>query len=69
MCPKHNNNISIVMKSPFNFGLHCELALSVWLISHGTIFFSHNKTTRADLSATETIQQTGWEYDMTYYSY
>jgi hypothetical protein len=31
---------------------------SLELISHGTIFFSHNKTVLAGLSAAETIQRT-----------
>jgi hypothetical protein len=34
----------------------CSLEL---LISHGTAFFSHNKTALADLSAAETISRTG----------
>jgi hypothetical protein len=35
------------------------LNLSARLISHGTLFFFHNKTVSADLSAAETISQTG----------
>jgi hypothetical protein len=36
-----------------------RLNLSTRLISHGTVFFSHNKTTSVGLSAAETISQTG----------
>jgi hypothetical protein len=32
--------------------------LSAWLISHDIIFFSHNKTASADLSAAETMSRT-----------
>jgi hypothetical protein len=35
-----------------------RLNLSSRLISHGTMFFSHNKTASAGLSAAETIQRT-----------
>jgi hypothetical protein len=38
---------------------HVRLNLSVRFISHNTVFFSHNKTTSADLSTAETIQRTG----------
>jgi hypothetical protein len=33
---------------------------SLKFISHGTIFFSHNKTVPINLSAAETIQRTWW---------
>jgi hypothetical protein len=39
--------------------LFVRLNLSARLISHGIIFFSHNKTAPAGLSAAEIIQQTG----------
>jgi hypothetical protein len=35
-----------------------RLNLSTLLISYGTMFFSHNKTAPAGLSAAETIQRT-----------
>jgi hypothetical protein len=34
------------------------LNLSAWLISHVTVFFSHNKSALAGLSAAETISRT-----------
>jgi hypothetical protein len=36
-----------------------RLNLSARLISYGTMFFSHNKTASAGLSAAETISRTG----------
>jgi hypothetical protein len=38
---------------------HVHLDLSTRLISHGTVFFFHNKMTSVGLSAAETISQTG----------
>ena len=35
-----------------------RLIVSAMLISHDTLFFSHNKTTSVGLSATKTISQT-----------
>ena len=35
------------------------LIVSAMLINHNTVFFSHNKTTSAGLSAAETINRTG----------
>ena len=37
---------------------HVCLNLLSWLMRHGTMFFSHNKSDLADLSAAETISQT-----------
>jgi hypothetical protein len=38
------------------------LNLSVRFISHGTIFFSHNKTTSAGLSPAKTISRTALDF-------
>jgi hypothetical protein len=35
-----------------------RLNLSSWLISHGTMFFTHNKSVSAGLSAAKTISRT-----------
>jgi hypothetical protein len=44
---------------------HVRLNLSSRLISHGTMFFSHNKTASVGLSAAETISRIGHEYTTT----
>ena len=36
---------------------HVRLNLSSWLMRHGTVFFFHNKSDLAGLSAAETISQ------------
>jgi hypothetical protein len=40
------------------FSSQHRLNLSSWLISYKTVFFSHNKSASADLSAIETISRT-----------
>ena len=41
--------------------IHVRLNLSARLISHGTVFLSHNKTASAGLSAAKTITRTELE--------
>jgi hypothetical protein len=64
--PDHRHMVSVEwplhLQSKFFFEEitvgHVRLNLSARLISHGAMFFSHNKTASASLSATKTISQT-----------
>ena len=54
------NNVYSRTLSNRDIGWTCPIRLNLpaWLINHGTVFFSHNKSASAGLSAAETIGRT-----------